>query len=157
MPTQIEKLIAKHYTAQAEGMGEILGELTTDDTLKPTWRPRRIHRPGHAQVRRRVHPVKKLLNLVLLQAIKDKASDIHFEPFEDEFKMRYRIDGVLYEMMPPPKHIADGDRSAASRSWPTWTSPSAAAAGRPHRADGQQPARSTCASACCRRCSASRW
>ena len=42
----------------------------------------------------------------LLQAIKDKASDIHFEPFEDEFKMRYRIDGVLYEMVPPPKHIA---------------------------------------------------
>lgn len=52
------------------------------------------------------NPVKKLLNLVLLQAIRDKASDIHFEPFEDEYKMRYRIDGVLYEMIPPPKHIA---------------------------------------------------
>lgn len=51
-------------------------------------------------------PVKKLLNLVLLQAIKEKASDIHFEPFEDEYKMRYRIDGVLYEMMPPPKYVA---------------------------------------------------
>ncbi|MDP6890729.1 MAG: ATPase, T2SS/T4P/T4SS family [Phycisphaerales bacterium] len=50
--------------------------------------------------------VIKLLNLVLLQAIKDKASDIHFEPFEDEFKMRYRIDGVLYEMVPPPPHLA---------------------------------------------------
>src|SRR5690606_40761033 len=49
--------------------------------------------------------VIRLLNLVLLQAIKDKASDIHFEPFEDEFKMRYRIDGVLYEMIPPPKHL----------------------------------------------------
>jgi type IV pilus assembly protein PilB len=49
--------------------------------------------------------VIKLLNLVLLQAIKDRASDIHFEPFEDEFKMRYRIDGVLYEMVPPPKHL----------------------------------------------------
>ncbi|MBN2314609.1 MAG: type II/IV secretion system protein, partial [Sedimentisphaerales bacterium] len=52
------------------------------------------------------NPVKKLLNLVLLQAIRDKASDIHFEPFEDEYKMRYRIDGVLYEMVPPPKYIA---------------------------------------------------
>jgi len=51
-------------------------------------------------------PVKKLVNLVLLQAIRDKASDIHFEPFEDEFKMRYRIDGVLFEMVPPPKHVA---------------------------------------------------
>ena len=53
-----------------------------------------------------LNPVKKLLNLVLLQAIKDKASDVHFEPFEDEFKMRYRIDGVLYEMVPPPRYIA---------------------------------------------------
>ncbi len=52
------------------------------------------------------NPVKRLLNTVLLQAIRDKASDIHFEPFEDEFKMRYRIDGMLYEMLPPPKHIA---------------------------------------------------
>ncbi|MBT7351943.1 MAG: type II/IV secretion system protein, partial [Phycisphaerae bacterium] len=50
--------------------------------------------------------VVRLLNLVLLQAIKDKASDIHFEPFEEEFKMRYRIDGVLYEMVPPPAHLA---------------------------------------------------
>ena len=49
--------------------------------------------------------VIKLLNLVLLQAIRDRASDIHFEPFEHEFKMRYRIDGVLYEMVPPPKHL----------------------------------------------------
>ncbi len=52
------------------------------------------------------NPVKRLLNLVLLQAIRDKASDVHFEPFEDEFKMRYRIDGVLYEMIPPPRYIA---------------------------------------------------
>lgn len=51
-------------------------------------------------------PVVKLLNLILIQAIKDRASDIHFEPFEDEFKVRYRVDGVLYEMIPPPKHLA---------------------------------------------------
>ena len=70
-------------------------------------RPRRIDRPGHAsRTPPTPIPVRKLINLVLLQAIKDKASDIHFEPFEDEFKMRYRIDGVLYEMMPPPAHIA---------------------------------------------------
>ncbi|MFZ4575941.1 MAG: GspE/PulE family protein [Phycisphaerales bacterium] len=49
--------------------------------------------------------VIKLLNLVLMQAIKDRASDIHFEPFEQEFKMRYRIDGILYEMVPPPKQL----------------------------------------------------
>jgi type IV pilus assembly protein PilB len=51
-------------------------------------------------------PVRKLLNYVLLVAIRDKAADIHFEPFEDEFKIRYRIDGVLYEMVPPPRHLA---------------------------------------------------
>jgi type IV pilus assembly protein PilB len=51
-------------------------------------------------------PVRKLLNMVLLLSIKDKASDIHFEPFEDEYKMRYRVDGVLYELVPPPRHLA---------------------------------------------------
>ena len=51
-------------------------------------------------------PVRKLLNMVMLLAIKDRASDIHFEPFEDEFKMRYRCDGVMYEMVPPPRHLA---------------------------------------------------
>ena len=51
-------------------------------------------------------PVRKLLNMVLLLAIKDKASDVHFEPFEEEYKMRYRVDGVLYELVPPPRHLA---------------------------------------------------
>ena len=51
-------------------------------------------------------PVRKLLNMVLLLAIKDHASDIHFEPFEDEFKIRIKADGVLYEMVPPPRHLA---------------------------------------------------
>lgn len=52
------------------------------------------------------HPIRKLLNMVLLLAIKDQASDIHFEPFEDEFKIRVKADGVLYEMVPPPRHLA---------------------------------------------------
>ena len=51
-------------------------------------------------------PVIRFVNLVLLQAVKDRASDIHFEPFETEFKIRYRVDGALYEMAPPPKHLA---------------------------------------------------
>ena len=52
-------------------------------------------------------PIRKLLNTVLLLAIKDKASDIHFEPFEDEFKIRVKADGMLFEMMPPPRHLAN--------------------------------------------------
>ena len=51
-------------------------------------------------------PVIRFVNLVLLQGVKDRASDIHFEPFENEFKIRYRVDGALYEMAPPPKHLA---------------------------------------------------
>jgi type IV pilus assembly protein PilB len=52
-------------------------------------------------------PVRKLLNMVMLLAIKDRASDIHFEPFEEEYKLRYRCDGVMYEMVPPPRHLAN--------------------------------------------------
>lgn len=51
-------------------------------------------------------PIVRFVNVILQQAIKDKASDIHFEPFSDEFRIRYRIDGALYEMAPPPKHLA---------------------------------------------------
>jgi type IV pilus assembly protein PilB len=51
-------------------------------------------------------PIVRFVNLVLSQAIKDKASDIHFEPFETDYKIRYRVDGALYEMAPPPKHLA---------------------------------------------------
>jgi type IV pilus assembly protein PilB len=51
-------------------------------------------------------PVVKLLNYIILQAVKDKASDIHLEPFEHDFKVRYRVDGVLYELEPPPPHLA---------------------------------------------------
>lgn len=51
-------------------------------------------------------PIIRFVNLVLSQAIRDKASDVHFEPFENEFKIRYRIDGALYEMSPPPRELA---------------------------------------------------
>jgi type IV pilus assembly protein PilB len=51
-------------------------------------------------------PIVRFVDVILYQAIKDQASDIHFEPFEKEFKIRYRIDGALYEMAPPPKNLA---------------------------------------------------
>ena len=52
-------------------------------------------------------PIRKLVNTVLLQAIKDQASDVHFEPFEEEFQIRVKADGVLYETVPPPRHMAN--------------------------------------------------
>ena len=51
-------------------------------------------------------PIIRFVNLVLQPAIGAQASDIHFEPFEDEFRIRYRVDGALYEMSPPPKSLA---------------------------------------------------
>jgi type IV pilus assembly protein PilB len=105
-PDQIEKLINKHYNTAAESLGEVLGELSNDDALKDLKNRGESIDLDSLKEAADSNPVRKLINLVLLQAIKDKASDIHFEPFEDEFKMRYRIDGVLYEMMPPPAHIS---------------------------------------------------
>jgi type IV pilus assembly protein PilB len=105
-PELIEKLIQKHYQAAAESLNEVLSDLSSDDTLKDLKGRGESIDLDSLKEAADSNPVRKLINLVLLQAIKDKASDIHFEPFEDEFKMRYRIDGVLYEMMPPPAHIA---------------------------------------------------
>src|SRR5437764_8908355 len=51
-------------------------------------------------------PIIRFVDLILFQAIQARASDIHFEPFENEFKIRYRVDGALYEMAPPPRHLA---------------------------------------------------
>jgi general secretion pathway protein E len=50
-------------------------------------------------------PVTQLVNMMLLEAVKKRASDVHVEPFEDRLQVRYRIDGFLYEQAPPPKHL----------------------------------------------------
>ncbi|NQU40471.1 MAG: type II/IV secretion system protein [Lentisphaerae bacterium] len=52
-------------------------------------------------------PVTRLINLILLEAVKRNASDIHFEPFESRLRVRYRVDGNLYEQSSPPKHLED--------------------------------------------------
>ena len=102
----LETKLGQYYSAKEESMNEIIGELSDDDFLQEF--QNRGDSIDLSDIRQMAesNPVKRLLNLVLMQAIRDKASDIHFEPFEDEFKMRYRVDGVLYEMVPPPRHIA---------------------------------------------------
>ncbi len=106
---QVDALLQKFYAGQKQSVSDLVTELASDTKLAGL-----AGRPGaggqsidldSVLAASEDNKVIKLLNLVLLQAIKDKASDIHFEPFEDEFKMRYRIDGVLYEMVPPPKHL----------------------------------------------------
>jgi type IV pilus assembly protein PilB len=90
----------------AQSMSDLISEIGEDEDLaKYAGRGESIDLDELREMAES-NPVKKLVNLVLLQAIRDKASDIHFEPFEDEFKMRYRIDGVLFEMVPPPKYVA---------------------------------------------------
>ncbi|MBL8764035.1 MAG: Flp pilus assembly complex ATPase component TadA [Phycisphaerae bacterium] len=105
-PEQIDGIIRKHYS-KTESVVDVVSELASDQKLASLAGVKRGESIDLDAVMEAAEDNKviKLLNLVLLQAIKDKASDIHFEPFEDEFKMRYRIDGVLYEMVPPPKHL----------------------------------------------------
>ncbi len=102
----IKAALDKYFAEEDESINELIGEIEEDKTLSQfAGRDQSIDLDELKEMADSTG-VKKLLNLVLLQAIRDKASDIHFEPFEDEYKMRYRIDGVLYEMVPPPKHIA---------------------------------------------------
>jgi type IV pilus assembly protein PilB len=102
----LEKALTKYYEAKDENINELIGEIQADSFLAEFEGRNQSIDLDELKELSESNPVKKLLNLVLLQAIRDKSSDIHFEPFENEYKMRYRIDGVLYEMVPPPKHIA---------------------------------------------------
>ena len=105
-PEALESALTKYYETKEENINELIGEIQEDSFLAEfEGRDQSIDLDELKELSES-NPVKKLLNLVLLQAIRDKSSDIHFEPFENEYKMRYRIDGVLYEMIPPPKYIA---------------------------------------------------
>lgn len=104
-PTLIDAVIKKHFS-KVESVTDVVSNLAADDKFKG------LDAKGDKSIdldaltdAANDNQVIKLINLVLLQAIKDRASDVHFEPFENEFKMRYRIDGVLYEMVPPPKQL----------------------------------------------------
>lgn len=100
----IDRLIKKHYSTHESVTDVVSGLASSDKFAELKDRGDSIDLDAIAEMASD-NQVVKLINLVMLQAIKDRASDIHFEPFEDEFKMRYRIDGVLYEMVPPPKHL----------------------------------------------------
>ncbi len=102
----VENALNKYYETQEENINELITEIQGDSFLAEFDGRNQSIDLDELKELSESNPVKKLLNLVLLQAIRDKASDIHFEPFENEYKMRYRIDGVLYEMVPPPKYIA---------------------------------------------------
>ncbi|HEX9047901.1 MAG TPA: ATPase, T2SS/T4P/T4SS family [Verrucomicrobiae bacterium] len=105
-PAEILKAIERFYGQEEnESFNEILKELDANKDIE-----REVVEAGEdakaAEALANEVPIVKFVNLVLQQAVADRASDIHFEPFETEFRIRYRVDGALYEMAPPPKHLA---------------------------------------------------
>ncbi len=105
-PAQLERALAKYYANDTESIGELINELVESEQFTGMDNRGASIDLDTLQEMAQSNPIRRLVNMVLLQAIRDRASDVHFEPFQDEFKMRYRIDGVLYEMIPPPKSIA---------------------------------------------------
>jgi len=106
---QILKTIDKYFNDENDSIEKIIEDLQADEDLKSASEALGLEGPINlSDVTELANsaPVKKLLNMVLLLAIKDHASDIHFEPFEDEFRIRIKADGVLFEMVPPPRHLA---------------------------------------------------
>lgn len=100
-PDKVEKLLNSTYEDENASVGELLGEIGSGFDAKEDG----VSDNDLSDLANQT-PIIRFVNLVLKQAIKDKASDVHFEPFEDVFRIRYRIDGALYEMAPPPRNLA---------------------------------------------------
>jgi type IV pilus assembly protein PilB len=101
---QVEDRIKRYYGTDSSSMEDILKQLGETGELLA----QREKEEGTSAVEAEANatPIIRFVDLILFQAIQDRASDIHFEPFENEFKIRYRVDGALYEMAPPPRHLA---------------------------------------------------
>jgi type IV pilus assembly protein PilB len=101
-PDLVEGAVIRAYgEAQVSSMEDLLGEFETVDAVAGESASEEDVADAANQA-----PIIRFVDLVLQEAVKAKASDIHFEPFEDQFRIRYRIDGSLYEMAPPPRNLA---------------------------------------------------
>ncbi|MSR72734.1 MAG: type II/IV secretion system protein [Opitutales bacterium] len=99
-PDMVDAAVIRVYgEPSASSMDDLLGEFDQIDTAA-------VADDDVASAASQA-PIIRFVDLVLQEAVKAKASDIHFEPFEDQFRIRYRIDGSLYEMAPPPKNLAN--------------------------------------------------
>ncbi|MCL2119226.1 MAG: Flp pilus assembly complex ATPase component TadA [Planctomycetaceae bacterium] len=108
-PKDVDQALGRYYASDTETVERILHDIENDKELqKMALSIQQGDTIDLASVEALSDsaPVKKLLNMVFLMGIKDHASDLHFEPFEDEFKIRIKADGTLYEMVPPPRHLA---------------------------------------------------
>ncbi len=100
---QIDDAIRKYYGTDASSMDDILAELGGGIEFGG---PDGGINANDLEAEANAAPIIRYVDMVVYQAIQDRASDIHFEPFETDFKIRYRVDGALYEMAPPPRHLA---------------------------------------------------
>jgi type IV pilus assembly protein PilB len=100
---QIENKIKDYYGADTASVEEVLKQLGEAGEMLQI---RGDESAAAVEAEANATPIIRFVDLILYQAIQDRASDIHFEPFENEFKIRYRVDGALYEMSPPPRHLA---------------------------------------------------
>ena len=100
---QIDNRIKEYYGADTTSMEEVLKQLGEAGEMLQI---RGDETVAAVEAEANATPIIRFVDLILYQAIQDRASDIHFEPFENEFKIRYRVDGALYEMSPPPRHLA---------------------------------------------------
>ena len=96
----VEKKINEAYGGEGQALDEILSQLKAGADAAGD------NTGQNAEVEANSAPIIRYVDLVLYQAINEGSSDIHFEPFEQDFKIRYRVDGALYEMAPPPPHLA---------------------------------------------------
>ena len=102
---QVRNLIATHYGSEDTSMEDVLQQLTASQVSEVETGEEEFNAAA-AAAEANATPIIRYVDLILDRAVQAQASDIHFEPFEKEFKIRYRVDGALYEMEPPPRHLA---------------------------------------------------
>ena len=100
-PAYLEELLEKHYSKDESTLSDLLGQVGLEN-----FEGLDESKENELTDAANETPIIRFVNLVLQQAVRAQASDIHFEPFEEEFKIRYRVDGALYEMSPPPRSLA---------------------------------------------------
>jgi len=102
---QVETLITANYGSEDTSMEDVLKQLSDTDVSLIESNEQDFNAAA-AAAEANATPIIRYVDLILDRAVQAQASDIHFEPFEKEFKIRYRVDGALYEMEPPPRHLA---------------------------------------------------
>ena len=90
--------LERYYPEKVDSVADIVAEFNIN--------PEELEDEGDEEDLANAAPIIKFVDAVIKQAVHDKASDIHFEPFEKNFRIRYRVDGALYEMPPPPRSLA---------------------------------------------------